>query len=155
MSASTILTLILMYRYAILVPIALVAGFPTGLAVGVALRLGFLNFFISYACIMLGELIGDVVRPAHPSFLETHDRFWFCDTDTFHGWHVAHAVLAVYASELRRTIFVVGRSYRRRLFLQRPVSKCERRRGESEHGRDRTTASVRRIRIRKIPLVTN
>ncbi len=60
MSAPTILTLILTYRYAILVPIALVAGFPTGLAVGVALRLGYLEFFLSYGCIMLGELIGDM-----------------------------------------------------------------------------------------------
>lgn len=60
MSATTILALILQYRYAILVPIALIAGFPTGLAVGVALKLGYLDFFLSYACIMLGELIGDV-----------------------------------------------------------------------------------------------
>lgn len=60
MSPAIILTLILTYRYAILVPIALVAGFPTGMAVGVAIKLGYLEFFLSYACIMLGELIGDV-----------------------------------------------------------------------------------------------
>src|ERR1700735_1576180 len=60
MNPAIILALILQYRYAILVPIALIAGFPTGLAVGVVLKLGYLNFFLSYACIMLGELIGDV-----------------------------------------------------------------------------------------------
>lgn len=60
MGAGIILALILEYRYAILVPVALVAGFPTGMAVGVAIKLGYLEFFLAYACIMLGELIGDV-----------------------------------------------------------------------------------------------
>lgn len=60
MSSAVILTLILQYRYAILVPIALIAGFPAGMAVGVAIRLGYLLLIPAYACIMLGELIGDV-----------------------------------------------------------------------------------------------
>ena len=60
MNPAIILALILQYRYAILVPIALIAGFPTGMAVGVAIKLGYLEFFASFACIMLGELIGDV-----------------------------------------------------------------------------------------------
>ncbi|HEV3244789.1 MAG TPA: DedA family protein [Candidatus Paceibacterota bacterium] len=61
MSPAAILALILQYRYPILVPVALVAGFPTGMVVGVAIRLGYLELFLAYACIMLGELIGDVI----------------------------------------------------------------------------------------------
>jgi len=61
MSPAIILSLVLTYRYVILVPIAFIAGFPTGMAVGVAIRLGYLALIPSYACIMLGELIGDVL----------------------------------------------------------------------------------------------
>ena len=60
MSPATILALILAYRYPILVPVALLAGFPTGLVVGVAIKLGYLTLIPAYACIMLGELIGDI-----------------------------------------------------------------------------------------------
>jgi membrane-associated protein len=60
MSPAALLALILQYRYPIIVPIALLAGFPTGMVVGVAIRLGYLSLIPAYACIMLGELIGDV-----------------------------------------------------------------------------------------------
>lgn len=60
MSGQTILTLVLAYKYAVLIPIALLAGFPTGMAAGVAIRLGYLIFIPAYGCIMIGELIGDV-----------------------------------------------------------------------------------------------
>ena len=60
MTPATLLALVLTYRYSILVPIALLAGFPTGLVVGVAIRLGYLALIPAYACIMAGELIGDI-----------------------------------------------------------------------------------------------
>ncbi|HUO50451.1 MAG TPA: DedA family protein [Candidatus Paceibacterota bacterium] len=59
MNPATILALIYTYRYPILVPVALLAGFPTGMVVGVAIRLGYLMLIPAYGCIMLGELIGD------------------------------------------------------------------------------------------------
>jgi len=61
MDPATLLALIAHYRYVILVPVAFLAGFPTGMAVGVALRLGYLALVPAYLCIMLGELIGDIM----------------------------------------------------------------------------------------------
>jgi membrane-associated protein len=61
MSPATILTLVLQYRYPILVPAAFLAGFPVGMVAGVAMRLGYLDFATAYLCLMLGELIGDAL----------------------------------------------------------------------------------------------
>src|SRR5581483_2404708 len=61
MNIQILLALVLRYRYPILVPAALLAGFPVGMIVGVAIRLGYLSLIPAYICIMLGELIGDVI----------------------------------------------------------------------------------------------
>lgn len=59
MSPATLIVLIATYRYIILVPAALLAGFPVGMVTGVVIRLGYLDFPLAYLCLMLGELIGD------------------------------------------------------------------------------------------------
>jgi membrane-associated protein len=61
MNPATTLALVLQYRYPILVPLAFIAGFPVGMIVGVAIRTGYLVLLPAYICIMLGELIGDVL----------------------------------------------------------------------------------------------
>src|SRR5882672_2834396 len=60
MSPAALLALILHYRYLILVPAALLWGLLVCMVVGVAIRLDYLMFIPAYACVMLGELIGDV-----------------------------------------------------------------------------------------------
>lgn len=61
MTPTALLALITTYKYLILVPAALLWGLLVGMVVGVAIRLGFLDLIPAYACIMLGELIGDVI----------------------------------------------------------------------------------------------
>jgi membrane-associated protein len=61
MNPNAILALILQYRYPILVPAALIWGLMVGMLVGVVVRLGALELLPAYACIMLGELIGDML----------------------------------------------------------------------------------------------
>jgi membrane protein DedA with SNARE-associated domain len=61
MDPTTLLALIAQFRYPIIVPAALVWGILVGMLVGVAVRLGTLELIPAYFCIMLGELIGDVI----------------------------------------------------------------------------------------------
>ena len=61
MSPETIFLLIAQYRYPILIPAAFLAGLPVCMVVGVLIRAGILALLPAYACVMLGELIGDVI----------------------------------------------------------------------------------------------
>ena len=59
MSIEFIMQLLLQYKYLILVPIAALTGPPTSLVAGVLIRFEFMAFIPTYACLMLGELLGD------------------------------------------------------------------------------------------------
>jgi len=61
MNPSYLLGLILQFRYPILVPAAFLWGLLVCMLVGVAVRVGTLEFIPAYACVMAGELIGDVL----------------------------------------------------------------------------------------------
>ena len=61
MSPETIISLIAQYRYPILVPTAFLAGLPVCMITGVLIRTGVLSLVPAYACVMSGELIGDVI----------------------------------------------------------------------------------------------
>ena len=61
MDPSFLTSLILQYRYPILVPAALLWGLLVCMVAGVLIRLGYLEFLPAYFCLMLGELIGDVI----------------------------------------------------------------------------------------------
>jgi membrane protein DedA with SNARE-associated domain len=61
MDPTAVMALILQYRYPILIPAALVWGLLVCMVAGVAIRLGYLDFWIAYPCLMLGELLGDMI----------------------------------------------------------------------------------------------
>lgn len=54
-----IITLLLTYKYLILVPIAIVEGPIASVIAGFLVTLGFLNIFFVYVIIVLGDIIGD------------------------------------------------------------------------------------------------
>lgn len=60
MDPSVVMALVLQFKYPILVPASLLAGLLVDMIAGVAIRLGYLEFWLAYVCLMLGELIGDV-----------------------------------------------------------------------------------------------
>ncbi len=61
MTPALLTALIIQYRYLILVPAALLWGLLVCMLVGVAVRVGTLDLIPAYACVMLGELIGDMI----------------------------------------------------------------------------------------------
>lgn len=54
-----IITLLLTYKYLILVPIAIAEGPIASVIAGFLVTLGFLNIFLVYVIIVLGDIIGD------------------------------------------------------------------------------------------------
>lgn len=55
-----IISLLLQYRYVIIVPIALVGGPPFSILLGFVVRFSALLFIPTYICLMLGEILGDI-----------------------------------------------------------------------------------------------
>ncbi len=55
-----LISLLLQYRYVLIVPIAVVGGPPFSILLGFIVRFSTLTFIPTYLCIMLGELVGDV-----------------------------------------------------------------------------------------------
>ena len=60
MTPALLTALIIQYRYLILVPAALLWGLLVCMLVGVAIRVGTLGLIPAYACVMAGELLGDI-----------------------------------------------------------------------------------------------
>ena len=52
--------LLLQYKYALIVPVAIVGGPPFSILLGFVVRFSALTFVPTYICLMLGELVGDV-----------------------------------------------------------------------------------------------
>jgi len=61
MDPSSLMVLVSAYRYPILIPAAFFWGLLVCMVSGVAIRVGYLDFAPAYACLMIGELLGDVV----------------------------------------------------------------------------------------------
>ncbi len=58
-SLSQVLQLLLQYKYLILFPIVIVEGPIITVIVGFAVSMGYMNFYITYAAVVLGDLTGD------------------------------------------------------------------------------------------------
>lgn len=52
--------LIILYRYELLIPAAFFEGHVISLIAGLLSSLGYLNFFLSWLCIVIGNLLGDI-----------------------------------------------------------------------------------------------
>ncbi len=55
-----LISLLLAYSYALIVPVAIVGGPPFAILLGIMVRFSTLYFIPTYFCLMAGELIGDV-----------------------------------------------------------------------------------------------
>jgi len=58
---SLVISLMLSYRYFILLPLAVIEGPLLMMACGLLVRLGYLNFIPAYALIVIGDLFGDIL----------------------------------------------------------------------------------------------
>ncbi|MDD5084057.1 MAG: VTT domain-containing protein [Candidatus Moranbacteria bacterium] len=56
----TLISLVIDYKYAFLIPAAFVEGHVIALIAGFLARLGYLNLFLAGACVAFGNLLGDV-----------------------------------------------------------------------------------------------
>lgn len=56
-----LILLIMKYKYGLLVPLAIIEGPTTMMASGVFMKLGFLDFIPAFVCLLVGDVLGDMI----------------------------------------------------------------------------------------------